>query len=353
MPNYLNLAKNFVVNASNDRPVNSSTEIRLTYLCTQRCRQCVIPFKGTDPKWLTFDQFRFIGERLREYGSYVGFISGGEVTLVPDLDKILLEAKKIFPIATTLVTGLYNKPEIIKPIAELALANDINIQTSLDGFDETGDDLRGSKDFFKVVYGNMKMISELKPKSSKSLLYVNIVMSRLNLHQVPKLIGYARDSGWNATIGMYHNLTESTKRNDEMFLVPGEKLDSLVSYLRKSKKVLNLDSYLAGIPEFVRTQKTNICAYKQSKVLSSRLLVMENGDVHLCKGNPIGNLFENDLEQIFESHTFRERLKEYEKCEGCWTTCYTQRYLLTHPKNFQELKNNFFKISGLKSEKIS
>lgn len=340
-------AKNFVINAVHDRPVNSTTEIRLTYLCTQRCRQCVIPLKGTDPKWLTFEQFKFIGDRLRDYGSYIGFISGGEVTMVPDLDKILLEAKKIFPVALTLVTGLYNKPEIIRPIAELALANDINIQTSLDGFDEIGDELRGSKNFFKVVYGNMKMIADLKPKSSKSLLYTNIVMSQLNLDQITELIQKTNDAGWKATIGMYHNLTASTRANDDMFLEPSEKLDDLIKYLREGKKVLNLDSYLAGIPDFIRTHKTEICAYRQSKILSSRLLVMENGDVHLCIGNPIGNLFQNSLEEIFEAETYRQRLKEYESCKGCWTTCYTQRYLLSHPRNFEEVKNNFFKITKL------
>ena len=115
------------------QPLNSSTEIRLTRLCTQRCMQCQVYERTTDPASMSLEQFQSIAERLRAYGAYIGFISGGEPTMVPHLDKILLEAKRTFLLSTTLVSGLYNKTETIQKIGRIALENNIHIQTKIQG----------------------------------------------------------------------------------------------------------------------------------------------------------------------------------------------------------------------------
>jgi hypothetical protein len=79
---------------------------------------------------------------------------------------------------------------------------------------------------------------------------------------------------------------------------------------------------------------------------------MENGDVHLCYGSPIGNLFETDLDHIFSDEKYHQRLQDYQSCHGCWTTCYTQRYLLIHPCSFRELIDNVKKVRGTRDVKI-
>jgi len=71
---------------------------------------------------------------------------------------------------------------------------------------------------------------------------------------------------------------------------------------------------------------------------------MENGDLHLCWGGAIGNLFTHSMAEIFSSELYRQRLEEYRTCRGCWTTCYTQRYLLVHPRSPGEALNNGCKI---------
>ncbi|HOH06842.1 MAG TPA: radical SAM protein, partial [bacterium] len=86
------------------RPLNSSTEVRLTRLCTQRCRQCQVYERTTEPASMDIHMFRHIARELSRYGAYIGFISGGEATMVHDLPQILLESRKTFPVATTLVT---------------------------------------------------------------------------------------------------------------------------------------------------------------------------------------------------------------------------------------------------------
>lgn len=330
------------------RPINSSTEIRLTHLCTQRCRQCSVYEKKNEPASMSWKNFQLIAQRLRDYGATIGFISGGEATLVPHLDKILIEAKKTFPVATTLVTGLYNRTEVIEKFCRIALENNINIQTSLDGLGELGDYLRGAKNFAATVLGHMKCIAQMNG-NSKSLLYANIVINNLNLEQVPELIQRATDLGWRTTIGVYHTITTTTRFDEEMRLKPGKKLDKLISFLLGHPAILNLDSFVRGIPEYVLTHRSDICAFRDSPILSTRLTIMEDGNVHLCYGAPIGNLFNQDLKGIFSSETYHERLNEYAQCPGCWTTCYTQRYLLVHPRSLKELKHNVKKVLGLKN----
>ncbi|MBN1154771.1 radical SAM protein [candidate division KSB1 bacterium] len=328
-------------------PINSSTEIRITRLCTQRCRQCSVYERTTNPPSMDIDSFKVIAKRLREYGAYIGFISGGEATLVQDLDKILLEAKQTFSQATTLVTGLYNQTSVIEKAASVALDNDINIQTSLDGFGEIGDYLRGAKNFSDTVLKHMKLISE-KRGHSKSLLYANIVLNNLNLEQVPELIQRAVDLGWKTTIGVYHTLTETTRYDEELKLRPGKKLDDILSFLDANHNILNLNSYILGINDFINGQVTKYCAFTDSPSLATRVTIMEDGDVYLCYGGAIGNLYHQSLFDIFTSESYKQALELYSRCRGCWTTCYTQRYLLIHPRSIHELLDNIRKVLNLK-----
>jgi len=325
------------------RPLNSSTEIRITRLCTQRCRQCRVYEKKTNPPSMSWENFQTVAQRLRAYGAFIGFISGGEATLVPHLDKILIEAKKTFSIATTLVSGLYNKTEVIKQFGEIALANDINIQTSLDGLGELGDSLRGAKNFSEIVLNHMALLSGLR-QNSKSLLYANIVLNNLNLEQVPQLVKHAHQLGWKTTIGLYHTITPTTRQDDELKLQPGRRLDRVLAFLENNPDILNLNSFIKGITPFIKTGKNDICPFVDSRFLSTRTTIMENGEVFLCYGEPIGNILNESLFTIFACPAYDQRLASYQKCHGCWTTCYTQRYLLVHPASAKELIDNFKKV---------
>ncbi|MBN2354770.1 radical SAM protein [candidate division KSB1 bacterium] len=327
--------------------MNSSTEIRLTRLCTQRCRQCQIYERTTDPPSMDLNRFRIVAARLRQYGAHVGFISGGEPTLVNDLEPILIEAKKTFSLATTLVTGLYNNTKIIRKVAKVCLANDINIQTSLDGLGDIGDQLRGAPNFADTVLRHMEIISNMRG-SSRSLLYANIVMTDLNLEQIPELIAHVRKLGWRATIGLYHHSTETTRIDDELMVKPGPRLDEIIEILDHNPDILNLNTFIMGIKPYLSTGKTTPCPFVASRILTTRTTIMENGDVHLCWGGPIGNIYDHSLEEILTGSEYQKRLRQYKNCRGCWTVCYTQRYLLSHPGSIRNAYENVKKLQQLR-----
>jgi len=345
--NYLKLLSNLIQKSLGRKPLNSSTEIRLTRLCTQHCRQCNIHTKTTEPAIMSWENFQQVNQKLKEYGSYIGFISGGEATLVPHLDKVLTVAKKTFMLSTTLVTGLYNEFKTIQRIGKTALDHDIHIQTSLDGLGELGDHLRGVSQFSDTILKHMEWISSNR-HNSKSLLYANIVINDLNLDQVPQLIRRANDIGWKTTIGLYHTLTQSTRYDDTLKLRPGKRLDILLEYLQNNPEILNLDTYIKGISPYANGSPIDFCAFADAPVLTTRTTIMEDGAVHLCYGGPIGNLLKESFKSIFNGQDYADRIQDYLSCQGCWTTCYTQRYLLTHPKSMKEFFHHIKKVYTLK-----
>ncbi len=329
------------------QPLNSSTEIRLTRLCTQRCRQCQVYERTTQPATMSLETFQKIAFHLKQYGAHIGFISGGEALLVPHLIPILEQAQKTFSTTTTLVTGLYHRTNSVKHVAEYCLQNNINIQTSLDAKGTLGDNLRGAEHFSDTVLNHMELIAQRR-KRSKSLLYVNIVLNNLNLEQVPDLIASAKSLGWKSTIGLYHHLTETTREDDELSVKPGPRLDALLKFLDGNPDILNLNSFIRGIDPFLRQERHTPCPFVASPFWMTRTTIMENGDVHLCYGEPIGNIVTTPLEDIFSSPAYQQRLESYSSCTGCWTTCYTQRYLLIHPRSPRDFFSNIKKMTKLK-----
>jgi MoaA/NifB/PqqE/SkfB family radical SAM enzyme len=324
-------------NAFNRRPVNSSTEIRLTRLCTQRCRQCRIYERTTSPPTLTPDRFALLAGRLREYGASIAFLSGGEPTMVPGIEHIMEEAKRTFPVAVTLVTNLYNTSAILHRVARAALSMNVNVQTSFDGIGPTADYLRGGVNVSDTVRGHMQWIAAEKTRlKSKSLLYANTVLNRVNLREIPRIIDTVQDCGWMSTTGIYHSLTTTSQHDDELRLTYSSKLEETVDYLVSHPNVYTLSSFLKGIPRFLEEKKRKRCLFLDQPVLGSRILVMENGSVYLCRGEPVGDLFSETLKDIFTGDTYRRRLEEYRRCPGCWTACYTQRSLMLKPENVKD-----------------
>jgi len=332
------------------RPMNTSTEVRITRLCSQRCRQCDVYNRRTEPPSLDSGRFQILARRLRAYGAHVGLISGGEPLLAPDVEKILDEARKTFPVAVTLVTGLYDQVQRVERVARTALDQDINIQTSLDGLGALGDDLRGVTDFALTVTDRMRRIARLRARSaSRSLLYANVVINNRNLPQVPLLLDHIAECGWQATIGLYHTLTETTRTDDELILRPGPHLQEILTRIMAHPALLNLKAFVRGIESAAAGRYPRTCPYLDAPVLSTRTVIMEDGEVYLCRGGSIGNLFDQDLEEIFTGDMYRQRLREYRLCPGCWASCYAERYLLFHPPNVEDLLDTVRKVHRLRT----
>lgn len=331
-------------------PLNTVTEIKITRLCNQRCRQCTIYKKKGTPPYLSLAQFREIGRRLQQYGSFVGMISGGEPLLHPDIQKILTYAKKVFPLSVSLVTGLYFPYVRISPTISHCLDENINIQTSLDGLGAIGDDIRGVPNHSSTVLKNMEKIAQEREKrGSNSFLYVNCVLSGKNLEQVPDIIQAVQNVGWKTTIGLYQTVTPTTQYDDDMVIKNQETFLKTVEFLQNNPNILNLTTYIEGLPRALTKDYPDFCPFVDGKRTATRLTIMENGDIHLCYGAKIGNLLQDNLETILKGQKYHERLMEYKQCQGCWSSCFTQKYLLTHPQNIKQTVHHIGKLFNLRT----
>ncbi len=298
---------------------------------------------------MSFSDYMLVLRRLKKYGSLVGMISGGEPLLHPDIIEILDRARTVFPLSVSLVSGLYFDYDKIENVIDFCLKNGINIQTSMDGLGGNGDYLRGVKDHADIVLSNMKKITARKMElGSSSFTYANCVLSAKNLDQVPEIIKASKDAGWEVTIGVYHSLLDTTKEDDEMKITDAEALQKTIDFLKDNPSILNLNSFIEGIPRIIDNDFPDFCPFVDGKRTATRLTIMHNGEVHLCKGDGIGNLFEQDLEEIVNSEEYLKTLEEYSTCDGCWSSCYTQKYLLFHPQNFTQLKEHGKKLLNLK-----
>jgi len=334
----------------NNMPLNTVTEIKITRLCNQRCRQCTIYKKKGAAPHLSFSQFRKIGRRLRKYGCFVGMISGGEPLLHPDIQKILTYAKEIFPVSVSLVTGLYFPYGKISAMVSQCLEENINIQTSLDGLGIIGDDIRGVPDHSSVVLKNMEKIAQEKEKrGSHSLLYVNCVLSEKNLKQVPKIIQTAQNIGWKTSIGLYQTMTPTTQYDDDMVIRDQESFLKVVEFLQSSPDILNLPTFIEGLPRVLSQDYPDSCPFIDGKRTATRLTIMENGDIYLCYGEKIGNILQDNLENILKGQEYHLRLAEYSQCQGCWSSCFTQKYLLLHPQNIKQLVRHAESLFNLRT----
>ncbi len=333
-----------------NKPINSVTEIKVTRLCNQRCRQCNIHENREGNPYVNLSEYDIVLQRLRKYGSLVGMISGGEPLLHPDIIEILKRAKKTFPVSVSLVTGLYFDYDKIFQVIDYCLKQGINIQTSLDGLGETGSYLRGVKDHPEIVLANMKKITERKKElNSSSFTYVNCVLSAKNLDQIPEIIKTSKEAGWEVTIGLYHSLLDTTKKDDEMKITDSEKLHQTVDFLQDNPAILNLNAFIEGIPRILNNDFPDYCPFVNGKRTATRLTIMHNGELHLCKGGAIGNLFTQEIEEIFSGNKYKKLLDEYTQCDGCWSSCYTQKYLLFHPKGPTQTSDHFKKLLNLKT----
>jgi MoaA/NifB/PqqE/SkfB family radical SAM enzyme len=282
------------------------------------------------------------------------FLSGGEPTLVPELEEILKEAKRTFPFAVTLVTNLYNESEVIKKVMRTALSLNINIQTSLDGLGKTGDFLRGGHSVSDTVLEHMEWISDEKIRlGSHSLLYANTVINMINLSEIPAIIEAVQKRNWMSTTGMYHTLTSTTRRDSELLLQRKPELVHVIDFLTKHPNVYTLKAFLRGVPDYLSDPRRKRCLYLDQPILGSRICIMEDGNVYLCKGEPIGNIFRASMDEILSGRAYRERLDEYRHCPGCWTACYTQRSLLLRPGSFRDIMDVLTKMLRLGYRKMS
>ncbi|MBN1407036.1 MAG: radical SAM protein [Calditrichaceae bacterium] len=316
-------------------------EIILTLKCSQRCLQCNIPERGALPEsTMKSDDFCRIINTLHNYGTHGIVLSGGEPLMHPDFfDLLEYTLNKKFTYLHILSNLFIPKLKALK-LADLIAKNGMGITTSFDGLGPVADKIRGGKNVEKITVQNMEFINEAGKKYGKSIKgSANIVISQLNLHQVPQIIDLLTDLEWMINIDLYRNSSVNHNQVDEMVITDLDKLQEVLNYTLNSNAVVTPSWLLKGYIPYLKNDFHKQCPYISTPSLGSKFFIQPNGDVKVCIGKPVGNILSDKPDDIFKSQQWQRKKEEFKSCPGCWNTCYTPSARLSNYLNIKEISN--------------
>ena len=184
-------------------PMLDRMTIIVTDVCNLACAHCFISTIERDKKAWEMG--------LEEYGKFFssahGLISqahfsGGEPTVRRDFPDIVILASKLgkIPNSSIFTNGLQSE----RILGQLQAILDgcemkVGFQISIDGEEETHDQIRGKRGALKRTLATMSELRRLKKESPNRVdrLNINTVISKQNLDKLPDIIESVRDTGFS------------------------------------------------------------------------------------------------------------------------------------------------------------
>jgi MoaA/NifB/PqqE/SkfB family radical SAM enzyme len=285
--------------------------------------QCTIPWRS-DGSFISLDNFETIIGKLRKHGCRKIVLSGGEPAIHPQLEELFALLQQYGYSNPALLSNLYYSEAMQHKVIDLALRYNVSINTSYDGLGEVADFLRrASKVQESVERGMMHYTKELAARGIKGKPTATLVISALNIHQVPEIIQRITQLGWNLNIDLYRWGSINHRENDVMKIKDKQQILNLLPLITSLPNLRTPIWYYEGLERMLNGSKTKQCPYLISPTFGSKFFINEHGDIHTCLPKPIGNLLHQELKDIFEGINWRDSMKQYESCEGCWNSCYT------------------------------
>lgn len=281
--------------------------------------QCGIPAQS-DGSFIDLGHFETILQKLKQHGNKRITLTGGEAAIHPHLEEIFRLLAKYEFTNTALLTNLYYSEALQDRVIDLACKYDIGINTSYDGLEDVADKLRGATDVQSIVEEGMRKINEARKRGDYSHRpTATVVISQINLHQIPEIIQRIKELGWNLNIDVYRYSSENHREQDEMKITSRDELLNLLPLIQQAQHLITPLWYFEGW----KKQKRKQCPYMISPTFGSRFFVLENGDLYTCLPRPVGNLVHDEIEDILASEKWRDAKTQFAECPGCWNTCYT------------------------------
>ena len=285
-----------------------AASINLTENCQARCQSC----DYWKTKWhdrMTTDEAVSLINRLADSGVRYLRFTGGEPLLRKDLFEVLERANTSkFRRITLQTNGL-----LLKRLHKEINASPITkVSLSIDGLAATNDVIRGINGYFKAGFDGLKLIE------NKEIQVVTTVNQKSSA-ELPELVDFVQDQGYNFRYNILDNRVYffQNSKIDDMW--PDE--DAVDSILDALAKKLHRPAHEV---EYVRQYFTSDAVSEPACYLGFlELYIGSNGDVLSgCYSLPaMGNLFEQNLEELVSSKTYRQRAVAMlnRECPGC--TC--------------------------------
>lgn len=326
-----------LANAVKRRPAILTANLLLTQKCVQNCLQCSIPANAGENSVISFNDFRTIVDALHEYGTQVLTLSGGDPMLHPELGECIRYAVRRKFARVHLLTTLYASERVVEKTMRAVFDEGISMGISFDGFGEEADKIRGAKDVAKTVMRSIEWVRRENRRMKRPVqVGVNVVISRLNLRQIPEILRYLENVGWWTDVDIYRWQAANQREVDEMKLSDSPILREMLALVKKSPVVFTPDWLIDGFPDYLSGNFRKYCPYLDSPTFGSKFFIDPNGDVKVCVGGPFGNLLRETPAELFASAGWSQRIDDFGRCRGCWNTCYTIRSRALWQTNFKK-----------------
>ncbi len=302
----------------------------ITYACNLRCKHCYATAGKALEDELTTEEALDVIDRLNKLGTTIIAFSGGEPLVRRDIFDLTAYAadKGIYVAIAT--NGTLITEERAREMKENGVSY---AQISLDGLKETHDKFRGIKGCFDRTVEGIK-------NAVKAGLFVNVSMTvtRYNYNDVPAVVELCEKLGVNWF--MHYNFIPTGRGREiiEADITP-EQREELLKWLYEKNYSSNI-SLLSTAPQFARvalqchgsivpTHFYNVNAGERLRELAEFIggcgagrfyfAIKANGDVQPCVFFPlkVGNVREDDLEDLWLHNPVFEDLRDKDILEGC------------------------------------
>ena len=165
----------------------------VTHCCHLRCRMCSVWKEGNKEKELSLPEIEFLAQGLRSLGVISVALGGGEPFMRKDLPEIVRTFRNQGLWVRIVTNGIKPTPQNIRAVVQAGLSS---ISISLDSLSPgTQDFIRCSKNTLPKIMRSLDLFKELLPRKGRRL-FLNTVVSRLNLKGLPEIARFARGKGY-------------------------------------------------------------------------------------------------------------------------------------------------------------
>ncbi len=291
--------------------------LETTKRCNLRCKHCYVNAGENIKEWeLDVHEWKKIVEDFTRSGTRYGFITGGEVFVVPEIMTLLLLCSERFD-SIVIATNGYDIP--LDYIDELSMFKNISFQISLDGGKETHNYIRGKDDAFQRAIENIYRLS-----TKKCFVTVAMVLIPLNVEEIEQVVKISKENGakefragWTFYLG---------RAVDKDWVFSEEKIEEISDNIKKLADKYQDDNFFMvedvgkGVESesFSPDEKNKNCGAG-----SDSWSILSDGRVVPCLPIPIllGNLRQNSIAEIGSSDRVKLLSEIYSPCKKICGDC--------------------------------